>query len=151
MIPQWCWSGYPDSIYFLQAWVSPITRIQESDFSFDINLNGSTNLSFLPFRKMQTVNLTQLEPSSEGSFLPRYEFWCWKWIWWCAMESFGLKTCPSARNRISFGNLVKIWGGCYAISGQDKTGTFGVRLMLPTRWIPRPCTFGKYCLMFLSL
>lgn len=131
----------------------PLQEFRKMNFSFDVNLNGSTNLSFLPFGKITNVNLHSNwgSPSFEGSFLPdtnsvRENGFDAQWKVLQLNRNY-----PQQGTGNFIGNLDQNQGDDYAISGQDEAGTFGVRLMLPVDEYQKTMRSVKYCLMFIII
>jgi inner membrane protein len=116
-----------------------LPKKKEFHFEFDLNLNGSTALDFLPFGKVTTVTLQSpwSNPSFEGSFLPIKR----------DINSNGFtaswKTLQLNRNypQQGIGAFVK---------GED-CASFGVRLLLPIDEYQKTMRSVKYCIMFIII
>lgn len=131
----------------------PLTSLNTLDYSFSINLNGSSNLSFLPLGKVSNVSLNSSwgNPSFEGSFLPDTH----------AIQSNGFnakwKVLQLNRNypQQGVGNFIgTITDNSeenYGMSNLDEAGTFGVRLLLPVDEYLKTMRSVKYCLMFVII
>jgi inner membrane protein len=122
----------------------PLDSAGEINFSFDINLNGSTNLNFLPFGKETKVNLSSSWncPSFEGSFLPDNRI----------VNDSGFtaswKVLQLNRNypQEGLGNFISS-----SESDELQIGQFGVRLMLPIDEYQKTMRSVKYCVMFIII
>ncbi|HRH65370.1 MAG TPA: cell envelope integrity protein CreD [Bacteroidia bacterium] len=131
----------------------PLTSLSEIRFSFDINLNGSTNLSFLPFGKVTTVDLNSNwgNPSFEGSFLPdthsiRNNGFDARWKVLQLNRNY-----PQQGTGNFIGNFNNSSDEEYGISNLDEAGSFGVRLILPVDEYLKTMRSVKYCLMFVII
>ncbi len=121
----------------------PVDTTQEIPFSFDISLNGSSSIDFLPFGKLTTVNLTSAwgSPSFEGSFLPEQR----------TINDSGFtaswKVLELNRNYPQQGT------GSFLANGreQDNLSSFGVKLMLPVDEYQKTMRSVKYCIMFIII
>ena len=119
------------------------------NFEFDINVNGSTSLSFLPFGKETTVALqsTWDSPSFEGSFLPDTR----------DISSKGFtanwKVLQLNRNYPQQGLGAYIPGTNTDEYGNNDSGSasFGVKLLLPVDEYLKTMRSVKYCLMFIII
>lgn len=131
----------------------PLSSLKAFDFNFKVNLNGSSGLSFLPFGKVTTVaiNSNWGNPSFEGSFLPdthsvRNNGFNAQWKVLQLNRNY-----PQQGTGNFIGNLSDIPDENYAISGQNDSGAFGVRLLLPVDEYLKTMRSVKYCLMFVII
>jgi inner membrane protein len=123
--------------------------ISGKDFSFDLNLNGSTNLSFLPFGKETNVNLESAwgNPSFEGSFLPDKR----------DVTETGFtsswKVLQLNRNypQQGVGSFIGDSDSEDYESGHNGYSDFGVRLLLPVDEYLKTMRSVKYCLMLIII
>ena len=125
-------------------------KIANRNFSFDLNLNGSTNLSFLPFGKETIVKLNSAwgNPSFEGSFLPDER----------SVSDSGFtaswKVLQLNRNYPQQGVGAYIGntdGNDYENNADNGYAAFGVRLMLPVDEYLKTMRSVKYCLMLIII
>lgn len=108
------------------------------DFSFDLNLNGSDALSFIPIGKETNIaiNSTWNSPSFEGSFLPYDRN--------ISEDGFNAKWKILHLNR----SYPQQWiGDAYSIDNSS----FGVKLLLPVDHYQKSERSVKYAIMFISL
>jgi len=129
----------------------PLADTAEQIFSFDLNLNGSTNLSFLPFGKETNVKLNSAwgNPSFEGSFLPDAR----------SVSDSGFtaswKVLQLNRNYPQQGLGAFISGDIpedsYDMNRSDAYSSFGVKLMLPVDEYLKTMRSVKYCLMLVII
>jgi inner membrane protein len=119
----------------------------EVNFNFDIDLNGSTNLSFLPFGKQTKVSLKSSwdSPSFEGFTLPVKR----------TVNESGFtadwKVLQLNRNYPQQGLGDFIENQSKNIDNSSGSSSFGVRLMLPVDEYLKTMRSVKYCLMFIVL
>lgn len=125
-----------------------LSKNRQFDFEFDINLNGSTSLNFLPFGKETNVALTSAwdSPSFEGSFLPDKRD--------VKPDGFTASWKVLQLNR----NYPQQGLGSFISSGNDEYGypsnsdaSFGVKLLLPIDEYQKTTRSVKYCVMFIIL
>lgn len=120
-------------------------------FEFDISINGSTSLSFLPFGKETNVQLTSPwgSPSFEGSFLPDSR----------TVNDSGFtanwKVLQLNRNYPQQGLGAFIPGLSYSeeryeVNTSDDS-SFGVKLLLPIDEYQKTLRSVKYCIMFIII
>ena len=123
-------SGFNSGIEF--------TKQDQNMFSFQLNLNGSENLNFIPLGEKTTVNLKSGwgNPGFEGAFLPDQRTVNSKGFT-ASWEIFSL-------NR----NFPQQWiGNNYNIEGS----AFGVRLIMPVDHYTKITRSVKYAIMFIAL
>ena len=128
-----------------------LARHKSFNFDFDINLNGSTSLSFLPFGKETNVSLqsTWDSPSFEGSFLPDKR----------EVNAGGFtaswKVLQLNRNYPQQGTGSFISSNNnndeYGTTSADSNASFGVKLLLPIDEYQKTTRSVKYCIMFIIL
>jgi len=122
----------------------PLDSAGVINFSFDISLNGSSNLGFLPFGKETKVNISSTwnSPSFEGSFLPDNRF----------INDSGFtaswKVLQLNRNypQQGLGSFVHD-----NENDENNSASFGVRLMLPIDEYQKTMRSVKYCVMFIII
>ena len=120
----------------------PLDSTKEMNFSFDLNLNGSSNLSFLPFGKETKVNLSSNwnSPSFEGSFLPDTR----------NINDSGFtaswKVLQLNRNYPQQGK-----GAFIENKENENAASFGVKLILPIDEYQKTMRSVKYCFMFIII
>jgi len=119
----------------------------EYNFEFDINLNGSTSLNFLPFGKETNVSLQSGwdSPSFEGSFLPDQRE---------IKNGFTANWKILQLNR----NYPQQGLGSFISNGNNDDGNvtdayapFGVKLLLPVDEYQKTMRSVKYCVMFIII
>ncbi len=119
----------------------------EFNFEFDLNLNGSTSINFLPLGKETNVALQSNwnNPSFEGSFLPDKR----------AINAQGFsanwKVLQLNRNYPQQGT-----GSFISNNGEDNVAgnnqvSFGVKLLLPIDEYQKTMRSVKYCVMFIII
>jgi len=130
-----------------------LTNQKGFDFAFDMNINGSTHLGFLPFGKETNVSLTSSwgHPSFEGSFLPDER----------TVNDSGFsatwKVLQLNRNYPQSGLGAFIGnGGLEQINNNAEAeyspaSSFGVKLLLPIDEYQKTMRSAKYNLMFIFL
>lgn len=121
------------------------------DFEFDISINGSTSLSFLPFGKETEVSISSpwSSPSFEGAFLPDNR----------SVHDSGFtakwKVLQLNRNYPQFGTGSFIPGipdaGDRFDSNETDAAAFGVKLLLPIDEYQKTLRSVKYCIMFIII
>ena len=120
----------------------PLDSEREMNFSFDLNINGSSNLAFLPFGKETNVNLasTWNSPSFEGSFLPDNR----------SINDSGFtaswKVLHLNRNYPQQGT-----GAFIQNKENGNAASFGVKLILPIDEYQKTMRSVKYCIMFIII
>ncbi len=120
----------------------PIDLKSSFDFSFDLNLNGSTSISFLPLGKETKVELQSPwnSPSFEGSFLPDQRDITDKGF------TASWKVLHLNRNypQQGLGNFI-------SENDPQNASPFGVRLVVPIDEYQKTNRSVKYCLMFIVI
>jgi inner membrane protein len=114
------------------------TEEETYNFNFELNLNGSEALNFIPIGKETNiaVNSNWNSPSFEGSFLPYQRN--------ITEEGFSAKWKILHLNR----SFPQQWlGDAYSIN----ESTFGVKLLLPVDHYQKSLRSVKYAIMFISL
>jgi len=126
------------------------------DFEFDLDLNGSSSLQFLPFGKETTVALTSIwdSPSFEGSFLPDSR----------EVSENGFtanwKVLQLNRNYPQQGTGTFVSGNTNSnnydydygnVNSVNEASSFGVKLLLPIDEYQKTTRSVKYCVMFIIL
>lgn len=114
------------------------TKKGRFDFNFDLKLNGSEQLMFLPIGKVTEVNLKSSwsEPSFTGEFLPKQRK--------VNEDGFTAKWKVLHLNR----NYPQHWFGD---SHNISYSAFGVDLMLPVDVYLKADRVAKYAILFISL
>lgn len=121
--------------------VSTLVDIDENDtyaFEFNLNLNGSESLNFIPLGKQTNVSLNSnwTDPSFEGAFLPYDRN--------VDINGFNSKWKILHLNR----SFPQKWiGNNYTVDDSS----FGVKLMLPVDHYQKSLRSVKYAIMFISL
>lgn len=121
--------------------VSANVEFTEEDtynFNFELNLNGSDALNFIPIGKETNISINSdwNSPSFEGSFLPYQRN--------ITEEGFSAKWKILHLNR----SFPQQWlGDAYSID----ESTFGVKLLLPVDHYQKSLRSVKYAIMFISL
>ncbi len=126
----------------------PLDSLNEMNFSFHLNLNGSSNLSFLPLGKETEVSISSSwnSPSFEGAFLPDYR----------KISDTGFianwKILQLNRNypQQGIGSFIKN-NSSVENSENGADSSFGVRLMLPVDEYQKTMRSIKYCAMFIII
>lgn len=128
-----------------------LSKYKDFNFEFDINLNGSTSLSFLPFGKETNVSLqsTWDSPSFEGSFLPakrniNANGFSANWKILQLNRNYpqqGLGSFISTTKNVTY----------YGDHSEDSDASFGVKLLLPIDEYQKTTRSVKYCVMFIIL
>lgn len=117
-------------------------------FSFDLDLNGSERIRFLPFGKETFVALKSSwgDPSFEGSFLPDK-----KNITDKSFEA-SWKVLQLNRNyaQQGVGAFLPYQNNDYR-NGDDPRGSFGVKLLIPIDEYQKTTRSSKYAIMFICL
>lgn len=115
----------------------PLSGNTVGDFSFALDLNGSSEINFLPFGKETTVSLQSAwgDPSFDGSFLPYDRT--------VNEQGFTAKWRVLQLNR----NYPQQGLGGYI----TEPSSFGVKLKLPVDEYQKTTRSAKYCIMFIIL
>lgn len=145
--------GIPDNDLFNSgiSFKFPLPEDSVYTFEFDLSINGSTALYFLPFGKETNVQLssTWSSPGFEGSFLPDAR----------TVNDSGFtaqwKVLQLNRNYPQQGTGAFIPGTVksndfYDTDSQDPS-SFGVKLLLPIDEYQKTYRSVKYCLMFIII
>lgn len=124
----------------------PISKDSKLHFDFDLNLNGSSSLNFLPFGKETVVSLQSAwgSPSFTGSFLPDKRQ--------ITADGFtaSWKVLQLNRNYPQQGSGPFISGNTENRSVEnDSYSSFGVKLLLPVDEYLKTMRSVKYCIMFI--
>jgi inner membrane protein len=136
------------------------------DFSFDLDINGSRNLSFLPFGKETKVEIKSnwSNPSFEGSFLPdereiSTNGFVAKWKVLQLNRNYPQQGCGAFLGENPVQNISNgysnrdYYSDDYASMANDENNiaSFGVRLMLPIDEYQKTTRSAKYNIMFIFL
>ncbi|MCX6230264.1 MAG: cell envelope integrity protein CreD [Bacteroidetes bacterium] len=133
------------------------------NFSFDLNINGSRNLSFLPFGKETDVELKSnwTNPSFEGSFLPderniTADGFMSKWKVLQLNRNYPQQGCGTFLGTSpvqQFNDDIVVSTDDYTIdkSEGNSVASFGVKLMLPIDEYQKTMRSAKYNIMFIFL
>ena len=127
----------------------PLSKVAGQDFSFDLNLNGSAHLSFIPFGKETTVKLKSAwgSPGFEGSFLPDERT--------VSDDGFtaSWKVLQLNRNypQQGLGSFIGNDDGDNYKMDNDAFSSFGVKLLLPVDEYQKTTRSVKYCLMLIVI
>jgi len=115
----------------------PISGADVGEFSFDLDINGSSEINFLPFGKETQVSLrsTWGNPSFDGAFLPDER----------DINDKGF----TARWRVLQLNRNYPQQGIGSYIGNESE--FGVKLKLPVDEYQKTTRSAKYCIMFIIL
>jgi inner membrane protein len=145
--------GIPTHEIFSSGASFPV-NLQKSgkyNFSFNINLNGSSTINFLPFGKQTNVTLSSTcqSPSFEGYKLPDSR----------TVDANGFKATwkMTQLNRNypqqGLGSFIGNPDGNedYNDKSDNTYGAFGVRLLLPIDEYQKTTRSVKYCLMFIII
>lgn len=110
------------------------------DFSFDLHLQGSQYLGFIPLGKETNLNLTSSwsDPSFKGSFLPDDRV--------VNKDGFTASYKILELNR----NYPQFWTGSQNISSVQNSA-FGVELLLPANDYQKSMRSAKYALLAIAL
>lgn len=144
--------GIPDGDIFYSgiSFKFPLKNDSIYHFDFDVSINGSTSLSFLPFGKETNVqiNSTWESPSFEGSFLPdnRNINDSGFTATWKVLQ---LNRNYPQQGTGSFIPGLNTSGDDYV--SPDQTASFGVRLLLPIDEYQKTLRSVKYCIMFIII
>jgi len=144
--------GIPDHDIFSSGISFKFPLLQQANyhFEFDVNLNGSTSLAFLPFGKETKVKITSpwSSPSFEGSFLPDTR----------TVNDSGFtaewKVLHLNRNYPQQGTGSFINGDAgndYSVGAGENASSFGVQLLLPIDEYQKTLRSVKYCIMFIII
>jgi inner membrane protein len=116
---------------------------KEISFSFDLSLNGSSGINFLPFGKVTTVDLTSSwgSPGFDGAFLPDKRS--------VSDTGFTAKWKVLELNR----NYSQRGMGAFVENemGKENYSSFGVNLLLPVNEYAKTLRSVKYCVMFIII
>ena len=116
--------------------IKPLTADDANDFSFDLNLNGSEQLSFIPVGETNSVRISSgwPSPSFNGAFLPATRE--------VAEDGFtaGWKVLHLNRNYPQFWQNAQ-----YNVS----SSAFGTKLILTADIYQKSTRLAKYAIMFL--
>jgi len=120
-----------------------LDKQKDNAFEFDLDLNGSTSLSFLPFGKETDVSIrsTWDSPSFEGSFLPGKRE--------VSAQGFTASWKVLQLNR----NYPQQGLGAFITpaSGEGFAGSSGLKLLLPIDEYQKTSRSVKYCVMFIFI
>jgi inner membrane protein len=131
----------------------PLDSMEQMNFSFDVNLNGSTALKFVPFGEETNVKLESdwLNPKFEGGFLPDSRI----------INDSGFtaswKVLQLNRNypQQGVGSFIHEKfddeNDNYDSADSRETSEFGVRLILPVDEYQKTNRSVKYCIMLLII
>ena len=144
--------GIPDHDIFGSgiSFKFPLQQQASHHFEFDVNLNGSTSLDFLPFGKETKVKITSpwSSPSFEGSFLPDTR----------TVNDSGFtaewKVLQLNRNypQQGIGSFISGNGDRdYVVGSGENASSFGVQLLLPIDEYQKTLRSVKYCIMFIII
>jgi len=134
----------------------PVDSTKEIPFSFDINLNGSSRLAFLPFGKVTNVNLSSPwnTPSFEGSFITDTNTvndsgFVANWKILQLNRNYPQQGTGSFISKNKGNNNYMPDDNTYR--GDDDYSSFGVRLLLPVDEYQKTMRSVKYCIMFIII
>lgn len=116
----------------------PFKNDETFNFSFDLDLNGSHTLSFIPLGKETNVNVKSSwnSPSFEGSFLPDYRE--------ITDTGFTARWNVLQLNR----NYPQKWNGKeFSVNNSE----FGIKLVFPVDTYQKATRSVKYSLLFIAL
>ena len=116
--------------------IRPLTPNEPNRFTFALNLNGSTQISFIPVGESTTVKLASSwpSPSFNGAFLPATRE--------VKKDGFSANWKILHLNR----NYPQFWGGSqYKVD----SSAFGLQLILTADIYQKSTRLAKYALMFL--
>ena len=116
--------------------IKPLTANEANDFSFDLNLNGSEQLSFIPVGETNSVRISSgwPSPSFNGAFLPVTRE--------VAEDGFTADWKVLHLNR----NYPQFWQNAqYNVS----SSAFGTKLILTADIYQKSTRLAKYAIMFL--
>ena len=118
-----------------------LTETNSLNFSFNLDLNGSSSISYLPFGKETVVNIKSSwgDPSFSGQFLPDERK--------IDANGFSAKWRVLQLNR----NYPQQGTGDFIASSDDDRGSFGVKLLLPVDEYQKTMRSAKYVTMFIIL
>lgn len=142
-------SGIPSADIFRSGVSTPLpTGLTDLQFSYELNLNGSTDLTFLPFSRQTTVSLTSpwATPSFTGAYLPDQRD--------VRPDGFSARWNVLQYNRNypqqGIGSFIAKPQGADSESVGDDTA-FGVKLMLPVDEYQKTTRSAKYAIMFILI
>ena len=116
--------------------IKPLSADEPNRFSFDLNLNGSEQVNFIPVGETNTVKINSSwpSPSFNGAFLPATRE--------LKKDGFSAKWKILHLNR----NYPQFWEGSqYGV----KTSAFGLQLILTADIYQKSTRLAKYAIMFL--
>ncbi len=136
-----------------------LSHPKEISFEFDLNLNGSSNIYFLPFGKETKVNITSTwsDPKFEGSFLPEKRVvtdkgFTAQWRILHLNRNYaqqGLGSYVKSPNHSNdHNNDAEYVNSNYQ---EDNAAGFGVRFILPVDEYSKTTRSNKYSTMFILL
>lgn len=140
-----------------------LTTHETIPFDFNINLNGSTTLNFLPFGKETRISLASPwdNPAFEGSFLPDERevndqgfTASWKVLQLnrnYPQQGIGSFISKGQRNNYTYNND---YYNSYDYTGNNTSGdeaSFGVKLLLPIDEYQKTMRSSKYNIMFIII
>ncbi|MCD4687901.1 MAG: cell envelope integrity protein CreD [Desulfuromonadaceae bacterium] len=117
--------------------VKPLSAQEANDFSFDLNLNGSEQISLIPIGETNTVAMTSAwpSPSFNGAFLPVTRK--------VGKEGFSANWKVLHLNR----NYPQFWQGSqYKVT----PSAFGLELIMTADIYQKSTRLAKYAIMFLA-
>ncbi|MBX2904246.1 MAG: cell envelope integrity protein CreD [Chitinophagales bacterium] len=142
--------GIPSADIFSSGISVPINLSTESSykFSFDIDINGSERMRFLPFGKVTEVALKGNwgDPSFEGAFLPD------KKEITATHFTAAWKVLQLNRNyaQQGVGAFLPFAGNKFS-EEENLRGSFGVKLLIPIDEYQKTMRSSKYAIMFICL
>lgn len=116
--------------------IRPLTPTETNSFSFDLNLNGSEQISIIPVGESNTINIKSSwpSPSFNGAFLPKTRE--------VKKDGFSANWKILHLNR----NYPQFWEGAqYKVS----PSAFGLQLILTADIYQKSTRLAKYSIMFL--
>jgi inner membrane protein len=116
--------------------IRPLTPTETNSFSFDLNLNGSEQISIIPVGESNTINIKSSwpSPSFNGAFLPKSRD--------VKKDGFSANWKILHLNR----NYPQFWEGAqYKVS----PSAFGLQLILTADIYQKSTRLAKYSIMFL--
>lgn len=128
-----------------------LEKISEYNFQFNLNLNGSSKIYFMPFGKETNVNLSSAwsSPSFEGYKLPdsrtiNANGFTASWKMTQLNRNYGQQGLGSYIGNSSVEDN-------YEYKNTDDYAAFGVKLLLPIDEYKKTNRSVKYCLMFIII
>jgi inner membrane protein len=134
----------------------PLDSLKQLNFSFDLNLNGSSSINFLPFGEETHVKITSNwgNPKFAGAFLPDNRIindtgFTASWKVLQLNRNYPQQGTGSFVGTIGHGNnrISEYEDDAYTTNSSD----FGVQLILPVNEYQKTIRSVKYCVMFLIL